>query len=271
MASKAHGVLVAILLAALPAGCYPVEFHFGGAPPPPRTQDPYERCVWENRISVRPATASYSTSDTHTLTSDISVTVVTSHAYKGRTFYRGRTRLTAEQALKLLGDEDLLSAYGGLYMSAGRKAAFRRKVAIGLAVAGTVVGLAGTGMMLGGALAENRGDLVEDPLFWSGLGVVAAGTILVSVAGGLFSAAGRDAQREKTYRTIFVEPDLEPQLEQAVARYNARVEARCAERYGRTGPTVAPPAGPRPSRPSPPPPPPPELPPPEEAARPNPN
>ena len=99
--------LVALLaaVAGLMTGGCGVTFRFGPGPTRPARMSAFERCVFEHRLVLRPASASY------TKGLVVAGGKVSSPAGRGYTFYRGTRRLDAERALKLLGDPGLEADY----------------------------------------------------------------------------------------------------------------------------------------------------------------
>lgn len=160
--------------------------------------------------------------------------LVTTHQGRGVTFYRGQTRLTAEQALRILGDRDLEVNYTGLYkgpLVSGQSRLRAGSWTTGIGFTLEAVGLAVALAPIANLASEDRdrAQRARTTLF-VGLGVMGVGAIVATVGLIVRHGAVKDANTGEAFQTIFLSPELQPQLQQALLRYNRRVAARCGLR-----------------------------------------
>lgn len=215
--------IIVIGVTTLAAGCS-VSFKFGKPPQAPTTPWKLDQCVFQHSIRLRAAWSSAQREHNP----DARVNRV--RRSRAWTFYRGRRRISAEDALTLLRNKKLRHDYRDLWVATARRG--RARVlgsSIGLAAA-AVLGITG-GVLLYGYPGPG------EPLSTTGKAKAAVGFTLIGLAAvsavvlPLVMRVGyRDVRAGESFRTLFISTASEPALRQAVARYNQRVKQACIER-----------------------------------------
>lgn len=222
--SRARRIFILVVGVTTLAGGCSVSFKFGKPPRAPTTPWKLDACVFSHSLHLRPAWSSAQREP------NPDTRVNRARQSRAWTFYRGRRRLSAEDALMLLRSKKLRRGYRDVWAATARRGRAR--------VLGSSIGLAAAAV-----LGITGGVLLHDwpgpgkPLSATGKAKAAVGFTLIGLAA--VSAAVlpfvmrlgyRDVRAGEAFRTLFISTAAEPALRRAVARYNQRVKQACVER-----------------------------------------
>jgi hypothetical protein len=191
-----------------------MSIQFGSAPPAPAVDDLRGQCELRSRIIPRRVFAS----DARVIVRGRMVQETT-RLWEGYTFFRHGQRLSAEEALELLGERGLTSEYRAVHQRRSRHARRLYRAAVPLLVAGAIATGTGSATMVTEALSDRR---TRESAAVTGLGVVA-----LAIGGYLAMRSGQQRRLGDLEREFFVSPRLEPGLLAAIRRYNRAHLSAC--------------------------------------------
>ena len=232
-----HRPGLALLLSTLIlSGCVGVTFQFGDAPVALERTTAADRCIADQQLVVRPATAEYPTRQNV----GGGVMITTTYRHEGVAFFKGSRRLSAEAALRELARPDLQAAYQARYrdeLAVGRSRLRTGKITFGVGSALTVGGLAAMMASIPVRSDDRKGSAA---LLWTGLGMTLVGVVVAGVGVSYWGAGRRSANVGESHQQLFLSRELEGDLYRAIAEYNRRVAQQCGRPEG---PQTLPPPG----------------------------